>query len=257
MERLDGLGRTVERVETLGGSELSARNTYDATGKGLWLVMSNGARQADGSYLGDLFRTTGPAFNANPFTPIDGSNVTTVGAMAVALSGNTGSLAYSVNGVTVIKSIDKQLFSSRLPTCVGTTGDRSSLTNYQDLWWAGQNESGWGINLTHEGDTIFATLFTYDSAGQGTHNPGLWLVATASRQSDGSYLGDLLRTTGPPFNANPFTPIGAGNITTVGSMRFRFLNGTTGTLTYSVNGSTVTKTIARQVFGTPMPACTS
>jgi hypothetical protein len=232
---------------------------YDLNGTAMWLVSTMTKQSSSNgidSYAGDLLRTTGPAFNASPFTPIDGSNVTTVGAMAVALSGNIGGLAYSVNGATVSKSIEKQLFASRLPTCVGTTGDRSSLTNYQDLWWGGQNESGWGINLTHEGDTIFATLFTYASGG-GTHNPGLWLVTTASRQSDGSYLGDLLRTTGPPFNANPFTPIGSGNITTVGTMRFRFTNGTTGTLTYVVNGATVVKTITRQVFGTPMPACTS
>ena len=35
-----------------------------------WL-MSAGAMQSDGaSYTGDLYRTTGPAFNANPFTPL-------------------------------------------------------------------------------------------------------------------------------------------------------------------------------------------
>ena len=36
------------------------------------------------------------------------------------------------------------------------------------------SESGWGINLNHESDTIFATWFTYDIDGSP-----LWLVVTA------------------------------------------------------------------------------
>jgi lysyl endopeptidase len=235
---------------------------YDTNGQPMWLV-STMTKQSSSSgsdvFSGDLLRTTGPAFNANPFTPIDASNVTTVGAMAIALSGNDGGLSYTVNGANVTKSITKQQVGPAIATCVGSTADRSSLTNYQDLWWAGQNESGWGINLTHDGNTIFATLFTYASAGQGTHNPGAWYVSTATRQSDGSYQGNLLSTTGPAFNANPFTPITGANITTVGQMRFTFSNGTTGAMTYNVGGAFVSKTITRQVFGSgvPRPACTS
>jgi hypothetical protein len=123
-------------------------------------------------------------------------------------------------------------------------------TNYTDMWW-NPGESGWGINLTQQGEVIFATLFTYASDRQG-----LWLVmANGARQSDGSFLGDLFRTTGPAFNAQPFTPLGAGNVTAVGTMRLRFTSGTTATLEYSVNGATVTKSISRQAFGSPAPLC--
>ena len=31
----------------------------------------------------------------------------------------------------------------------------ASVSNYQSLWWNPQ-ESGWGINLAHQGNTIFA-----------------------------------------------------------------------------------------------------
>ena len=238
---------------------------YDANGQPFWLVSTMSKQSSSGGgtdiFSGDLLLTTGPAFNANPFTPIDASNITTVGSMTLALSSNGGGggLSYSVNGIQVTKTITKQQVGPRLATCVGTTGDRSGLTNYQDLWWASpaNSESGWGVNITHDGDTIFATLFTYANAGQGTHNPGTWYVTTATRQSDGSFSGSLLSTTGPAFNANPFTPIGAGNISTVGTMRFSFANGTSGTMTYTVNGVFVQKTIIRQVFGSPTPACTS
>jgi len=39
-------------------------------------------------------------------------------------------------------------------------------------------------------------------------------------------------------------------------MRLRFSNGETGTLEYTAYGITVTKTITRQVFSSPLPLCT-
>ena len=226
--------------------------TYDASGNPMWLVMASGNRQSGETYSGTLYRTTGPAFNANPFTPIGAANLTTVGTMTVTFSGNSASLAYSVNGVAVNKSIQKQVFGSRAASCQPSSADRSSLTNYQDLWWNAA-ESGWGVNVAHQDNTLFATLFTYNAAGQG-----LWLVMPAgARQPDGSYSGDLYQTTGPAFNAQPFTPIGSQNLRRVGTMQFRFASGIAGTLTYSVDGVTVVKAITRQVFSNPLPACAS
>jgi len=72
------------------------------------------------------------------------------------------------------------------------------------------------------------------------------------RQSDGSYSGDLFRTQGPAFNAQPWFAI---NFASVGTMRLRFQNGETGTLDYSVNGANVSKAIQRQVFSSPLPLC--
>ena len=223
--------------------------TYDTNGTPMWLVMSAGARTGGDTFSGELYRTTGPVFNAVPFTPITGANVTRVGTMTLAFSGsNAGTLSYSVNGVNVTKSIQKQVFGAAAAACSGASGSRSSATNYQDLWW-NASESGWGINLTHQGNTIFATLFTY-----GSNNQGLWLVMSAgTRQGNGSYTGDLYRITGPAFNASPWTSVG---VTRVGSMTLSFTNGENATLTYSVDGVNVTKQITRQVFGSAPPLCT-
>jgi serine protease len=226
--------------------------TYDLSGKPLWLVMSNGVRQADGSsFAGDLYQTTGPAFNANPFTPINAGNVTKVGTMSAVFSGiSAATLSYSVNGTSVTKAIQPQVFGTKASVCQPTLSSRAALSDYQDLWW-NPAESGWGVNVTHQDNTLFATLFSYDAAGKG-----MWLVMSAgSRQADGSYLGDLFQTSGPAFNAQPFTPISAGNITKVGTMQFRFSDGTHGSLVYSVNGVSVSKSIVREEFSTPLPAC--
>ena len=226
--------------------------TYDANRAPLWLVMSNGLMQSDGlSFTGDLYRTTGPAFNANPFTPIGPGNVSRVGTMSVSFSeANAGTLQYTMNGVEVRKSIQRQVFGSRAANCMPTKDSRTGSANYQDLWW-NPAESGWGLNVTHQDNTLFATLFTYEASGRD-----LWLVLpSAPRQADGSYVGDLFRTNGPPFNAIPFTPIGAGDVQAVGTMRLRFADGDNGTLTYTYNGATVTKAIRRQEFAAPVAAC--
>ncbi len=90
-----------------------------------------------------------------------------------------------------------------MPTCVwGAQPDLTQATNYQDLWWTTSgSESGWGVNLTHQGTTIFVTWFTYDA----NRNP-LWLSATLPQTAPKTYSGTLLRTGGQAFNAVPFDP---------------------------------------------------
>ena len=226
--------------------------TYDSTRAPMWLVMPSGAMQSDGvTFSGPLYRTTGPAFNANPFTPIGAANITQVGTMTFSLdAADAASLTYTMNGVTVEKNIQRQVYGTRSAVCLPTAESRSSSANYQDLWWNAA-ESGWGVNVTHQDATLFATLFTYDPGGRD-----LWLVLPAgTRQADGSYFGDLYRTTGSPFSTQPFPPIAGGDVTAVGNMRLRFADGGNATLTYLYNGTTVTKSITRQVFSTPVSAC--
>ena len=226
--------------------------TYDSNRAPLWLVMPAGAMQPDGlTFTGALYRTTGPAFNANPFTPIGAANITQVGSMTIKLDeADAATLTYTMNGLSVEKNIQRQVYGSRSAVCLPTPDPRTTSTQYQDLWW-NASESGWGLNVTHQDNTLFATLFTYDPGGRD-----LWLVMSAgARQADGSYFGDLYRTTGSPFNTQPFPPIGASDVTAVGNMRLRFADGNNGTLTYTYNGATVTKSVTRQVFSAPLSAC--
>jgi hypothetical protein len=225
--------------------------TYDAARAPLWLVMPAGALQTDGlSFTGDLYRTTGPAFNATPFNPA-AVGVSQVGSMTISFSEqDAGTLSYTMNGTAVEKNIQRQVYGARSANCLPTTESLATSTNYQDLWW-NASESGWGINITHQDNTLFATLFTYDAAGRD-----LWLVMSAgNRQGDGSYLGDLYRTTGSPFDSIPFVPLGTSDVTLAGTMRLRFTDGNNGTLTYTYDGASVTKAITRQVFSTPVSAC--
>ena len=225
--------------------------TYDTDGSGLWLVMSNGTKTGDNAYSGTLYRTTGPAFSANPWNPLQ-VTATPVGSATFTFSdGNNGAFAYTVNGVTQSKPIVREVFASPVPTCVvGETLAASS--NYSDLWWRAPafSESGWGVNITHQGDILFATWFTYDANGKG-----LWLVMSNGVKTGArSYSGTLYRTTGPAFSANPWNPSQV-TATPAGTATFTFNDASTGTFAYTVDGISQSKAITREVFATPPTVC--
>jgi hypothetical protein len=222
--------------------------TYDLTGKAWWLSMTAN-KTADGVYAGTLFQTTGPAFDAMPFDPAQ-VVATSVGSATLTFSdANNGSFAYTVNGVSQTKALTRQVFGA-LPTC--TFGAQSNLalaSNYQDLWWAAPaaSESGWGINLTQQGDTIFATWFTYDH-----DRTPLWLSATATKTAANAFGGTLYRTSGPTFNAFDPTKV---VLTSVGTLTLTFGDGNTGTFAYTVNNVSQSRAITRQVFRDPGTVC--
>jgi hypothetical protein len=229
--------------------------TYDINGKAWWLTMT-AAKTADNVYTGTLRETRGPAFDAIPFLPADVTR-STVGSGTLTLTDtNNGSFEYTVNGITHTKTIVRQVFGP-VPTCVWPApSDLALATNFQDLWYAApaESESGWGVNFTHQGDRIFATWFTYDFDGSP-----LWLSGTAARTTTDTYTGELVRTTGPAFNAEPFLPANVLR-TKVGTLTIVFASGSAAKFTYTVTlpgKDTVlqTKDITRQIFRAPGTVC--
>ena len=230
--------------------------TYDTSGRGSWLVMT-ATKSGPNAYTGTLYRTRGPAFNAVPWSPADVTKEAAGSATLTFGDTNNGTFAYTVSGVTQTKPITREVFGP-VPTCTwGGQPDLTLATNYQDLWWAAPagTESGWGINLNHQGGTIFATWFTYDLDGTP-----LWLVVTAPETGANVYGGDLYRTTGPPFSALPFDPA-AVVATKAGTATFTFTDGNHATFAYSVQLGGMaepvaqSKPITRQVFAPPGTAC--
>ena len=229
--------------------------TYDGNGRGWWLVMT-AQKTGPGTYSGALLETRGPPFNAVPFDP-NAATSNPVGTGTLTFTdADHGKFNYVIGTLDQTKTIVRQVFGP-LPTCTwGALNDLTLARNYQDLWWAkpAASESGWGINLNHQGDTIFATWFTYDLTGMP-----MWLVVTAQKIGPQVFQGDLLRTTGPPFGG-PFDPNNVHS-DTVGTAKLAFFDGNNGTFVYSVKlpGMTTpadqTKSIVRQVFAAPGTTC--
>jgi hypothetical protein len=118
-------------------------------------------------------------------------------------------------------------------------------TDLTDLWW-NPNESGWGVTATHQANIVFLTFFIYGQNGQA-----LWLSSAASYAStdasgDLIYSGTLYQNTGPWF-ATSFNPASVA-ATPVGSATFTVTAVNNATLSYSVNGLQVTKSLVRQAF---------
>ena len=107
--------------------------------------------------------------------------------------------------------------------------------------WIKPDESGWGLNLFHQGSTVFGSLFVYGPDGQ----PRWYTASNMASSDDGpvhdhssSVSGDLYEATGPYFGG-PFDP---SKVTRrkVGTMSIDLGSSLTGVV-YTIDGVTVSK----------------
>ena len=143
--------------------------------------------------------------------------------------------------MTYLKSI-LAMFAMVVSSLVFSTA--AWANNYQDLWW-NANESGWGINISHQGDVMFASWFIYGPNGQPT-----WIFLSRAERSGAlgnTFTGDIFRTTGTPFAVVPFVQQNT-TVTPVGTATLIFSDARTGSLTYTVDGAQVVKQITRQTI---------
>ena len=96
--------------------------------------------------------------------------------------------------------------------------------------------------MTHYGDTIFATWFTFGADGKP-----LWLVVSAPKVDAGRYSGKLFTGFGPKFDAPAFDP---GQVVSreVGDATFNFVNGNSASFSYTVGRVAQTRLVTREVF---------
>ena len=117
-------------------------------------------------------------------------------------------------------------------------------TDLTDLWW-NANESGWGVTATHQREVIFLTFFVY-----GTDNRATFYTATATYTGQAgsgalNFSGPMYQTTGP-WLGTFFNP-NAVSVRQVGTVTFTaFVDAAT--LNYSVDGTSVSKSLTRQTF---------
>ena len=215
-----------------GNVIFAAWYTYDGTGAPKWYVASNCAVSGSGC-SGSVYQVTGPRFFGVPCNP-SAASVTTAGSLTVNFSGNdAGTMSYTVGGQSRTIAIARQVFRAS-----GST----PAVNYTDLWW-NASESGWGMAITQQFQTMFLAWFVYNAAGQP-----VWYVASdcAVSANGNGCSGTLYRTTGPVFGAS-FDPSRV-SVFAVGSATLTFSDANNGTLSYTVDGVSGSKAITRQIF---------
>ncbi len=162
-------------------------------------------------------------------------------------AGQTGSITQTRTYTCVGTTWTPGAWQTISNTCTGGTAPPPYYTpgNFQDLWWAGVGESGWGLTITqHSNGALFLAWYIYDSSG----NP-LWVVMPAGQwdAAHKTYTGALYIPSGSSFAAYDTHHFVAN--ASVGTASVRFDSDTTATLTYTVGGISGTKSIVRETFG--------
>lgn len=221
--------------------------TYDANGSPTWMVMDDARKVGTNSYFGTVYRTRGAPFGAYDRSRF---SATAAGVATLAFTDpDNGTFTYTVDGITERKPIIRFVFANPVPTCEPGPGPGGNTTSYQDLWWVPAGaESGWGVNIAHQGGVLFATWFTYGADG----SPVWFLVDDARRTGPSTYAGSVYQPRGAPFtNYDP----SRYSATAVGTATFTFADFDNGTFSYTVNGVSQSKAITRYVFASPRTTC--
>ena len=139
-------------------------------------------------------------------------------------------------------------FTAVVALCIALCGAARATTHATDQsdFWFTPGESGWAVNIAHQLDTVFLTLYVYGPDGRAT-----WYSGSAPLSASGSqglfYVGELIQSTGPWFGTLGYNE-SLVNRRPVGSFTFNPRTLADGVLTYTVDGLTVSKTIQRFTF---------
>lgn len=213
-----------------GSIVFAAWYAYDSIGKPIWYVISSCPVVGTGC-TGDIYSVVG---GTAPTTTWNGNGkvVTKIGTGAMVFSDmNTGTFNFTLNGIDGKKNITRQIFA---------TGSTPPAIDYTALWW-NPNESGWGVSLTQQFATIFATIYSYDAGGSP-----IW-YASSCPVVDNGCTGDLYQVSGgtaPTFEWNGSNKV----VAKVGTITLTFADSTNATIAYTINGANGSRAITRQLF---------
>ncbi len=116
----------------------------------------------------------------------------------------------------------------------------SHAASYQDIWYT-PGEEGWGMNITQQGDILFASWFV-----QSQDQAPTWFTATATKTGANTFGGTLATTRGSWFGG-AWNPAAVSTVP-AGTATFTFNDKKSLRLNYSVNGVTVTKALTRLTY---------
>jgi hypothetical protein len=131
------------------------------------------------------------------------------------------------------------------PVTIVTNSPANGPRDYNDIWWGGGAEAGWGVHISQKGLQQFVPFYVYDAAGKTS-----WYA-----MSGGTWNADFTRITAPiyqpsgsVFSAYDVTQWRAG--APVGSGTLTFIDANNATFDYTINGVTAKKNITRFTYST-------
>src|SRR5690349_7300832 len=147
------------------------------------------------------------SFNAGPFQgiyPIYESDVTarivpgTISATITPSGGNTGQTGRGIDFEVVPEDKPGDFAIEVTSRDVTQRFVVAHFTPYQDMWWSGPGENGWGMSIVQHRDILFGVIYAYDDAGKPT-----WYVLPGGTWNDAktAFTGALYLPTGTPYGA--------------------------------------------------------
>jgi len=126
-------------------------------------------------------------------------------------------------------------------------------STYQDMWWGGDSQNGWGLSVIEHDRRMFVVVFAYDATGK----PAWYVVPNATwRSAQGVTLsGSLYQPTASPYTAFDTNSVTVGP--SLGSILVTFESANEAQLIFSGKPGgppSVTKQIQRMTFGDPAAA---
>lgn len=119
-----------------------------------------------------------------------------------------------------------------------------NATPWQDMWWAGPAENGWGVSVVQHQDRLFTVIYAYDAAGLPT-----WYVMSGGEWDAAGrrYSGPVYVPRGSPHDAYDVARFSVG--TPVGQAALVMVDKETIILEYTLDGVAGRKTLMRHQFG--------
>ena len=206
---------------------------YDADGKPIWYVIPGGSWNAtQTAFTGAVYLPTSARFDA--YDKAQFKINAPIGTVTVTYTGSgTATLAYTINGVSGSKAIERQIFA---------LDDGQPKLQVGDLWWATNLEDGWGMNIAQQGRVLFPVWYTYDAAGKA-----VFFAVPGGTWNGNMFTGDIYSTTSSPWLGAPYDPA-RFKVTKVGTMTLTFMDQANAIMSYTVNGIAQTKKIVRQPY---------
>lgn len=210
----NGWGMSI--AQHASGMQFNSLYIYDSTGEPRWYVMPGGT-WSDGftTFQGALYQPTGApldAYASSTFKP--GSPV---GSATIRFTSNlVAELSVTMDGVVTTKRMTRMNFYGGIPS-----------RSVADMWWGGESENGWGINIAQQGGTLFALWYTYGRDGKAR-----WFPMPGGEWNGSGYTGSLFSTSGPRWSGTTYDA-SVLRVERVGAITLDFTSPDTATLRYA------------------------
>jgi hypothetical protein len=121
---------------------------------------------------------------------------------------------------------------------------RAPANPYQDLWWSGLVENGWGMSIVQHRDVLFTNIYAYDAAGKP-----VWYVmpSGAWNAAHTAFTGEVFLPRGAPFSNYDVSRFDVG--APVGRATLTFDAANAASMDYEIQGHAGRKSLSRMFFG--------